>query len=142
MLAVSEGNAHGTRKGKKTHITSPRSGATVKCWAPGETGNPQGSSLKQRARAALAKILDTPNLEAAFKRLAQIAQDAEDDQDAVAAIRLIADTTGLKIPEEQKLVVENNVTLFDRRDGSTPAPIRAADVGKPAPRSLGTGSAT
>jgi hypothetical protein len=121
-------------------MKSPLNGTEVRLLNKGETANPRGGSLKARARAALAASLGDPDLKAAFTRLARIAADAEDDNDAVAAIRLITDVTGLKVADIEKVVVENSVTLLDRRDGTPVSPMRASATAKGNARILGSGA--
>lgn len=61
MAKAKQGNA----QGKRTRIRSPRSGAEVACgkgspgaFKKGQSGNPDGSSAKQRILSALADLVD------------------------------------------------------------------------------------
>lgn len=123
-------------------MVSPLNGAQAPMLQKGQTANPKGSSLKARARQALARILDDPSLEAAFRRLAKIAAEADDDSDAVAAIKLIADTAGLKVADVDRVTVQTVIELKDRRNGSKPRPMLATQIESEAPKMLGSGGKT
>lgn len=99
-------------------MRSPRSGAECRLLQKGETANPGGCSVKVRARKALEKILDDPVLERAFKRLAGIAADKDHkDADAVQALRLVADVTGLRVPESEQHTVKIEIGFRQRSSG-------------------------
>lgn len=101
---------------------SPLSGAAIQTpnatsFQPGQSGNPAGQSLKVRARAALARVLDDPSLDAAIKRLSVIAAESEDDGHAVAAMRLVSDVTGLRDSDEDRRQVDVRIRFETRASG-------------------------
>lgn len=108
-------------KGERKQCISPRSGAIAKGreWKPGESGNPAGSSAKQRMRAAFEKLVTDDLAEGHVKTLMQVARDPEHPQYAQAVGRLHS-VLGLSESETQNLVVRTELALEDRRDGEKP----------------------
>lgn len=88
----------------------------------------------------MAKVLTDGALEAGFERLADIAANARDDSDAIAAMRLITELAGVKTPEAEKIKVEAKLSLAPRPDGSRPKPMLAAIDVASEPRQLGSGA--
>lgn len=124
-----EAQEQGKSQGKRRTMRSPRNGAECRLLQKGETANREGGSLTVRARAALAKVLDDPVLERAFKRLATIAagegEKASKDCDAVQALRLMSDVTGLRLPDGETRPLDIRITFRNRESGDA-APLELA----------------
>jgi hypothetical protein len=110
----------------KKRIRSPRSGAEIETpnatsFKPNQSGNPEGSSAKARAKAALEKVARSPQLEAVLERLFDIAtRKNSKDSDAIQAGRLVSELTGLREDETKlELAVTTTMVFEDRRSGAT-----------------------
>jgi hypothetical protein len=122
---VTEKAEQGNPQGKRTRIRSPKSGAEVACgkgspgaFKPGESGNPDGSSAKQRAKAALEKVAQGPLLEAMLNRLFSIATGQSKDSDAIQAGRLASQLVGLATGDQEgaSVTLRHEVVFVDRPD--------------------------
>ncbi len=120
------GKAEQSKRQSKRVARSPRSGAEIPCgkdnphaWKEGESGNPEGSSAKQRAKAALEKVAKSPRLEAMLDRLFEIASGGESkDCDAIQAGRLASQLVGLAAGDQEGAAVtlRHEVVFVDRPD--------------------------
>jgi hypothetical protein len=104
---------------------SPRNGQELPCGKdhpgsiqPGEVRNPEGSSAKQRAKAALEKVAQGPLLEAMLNRLFSIATGQSKDSDAIQAGRLASQLVGLATGDQEgaSVTLRHEVVFVDRPD--------------------------
>lgn len=134
--------AEQSKRESKRVARSPRSGAEIPCgkdnphaFKPGESGNPEGSSAKQRAKAALEKVAKSPRLEAMLDRLFEIAsgdgKGRSKDTDAIQAARLASQLVGLAGGDQDALPVDVRISFRRRASGDeAELEVEAQEAGK------------
>lgn len=121
MGESANGQAQGSPQGKKREIRSPRNGAVVKTFAPGQSGNPAGSSAKQRLKSALATVVDVAAAEGMVRQAVADARSAKNRSNGLKALELICKAAGLMTADSMgTITVHHEIRSSPRASGAVP----------------------